>query len=330
MNAVIPVGALRTRLAPRVLLTLLAVYLIWGSTYLAARIAVTALPPWGLAGARYTLAGLVALAIARARGEALPSRRDWLMAVPAGLGLFFVGNGFIMVAVKTLPSGVAAVAAATTPLVAMAINAGRGERPSRPELLGMVLGFAGVFLLMGASAVHGWPAVCLVLAPVGFAVGSLIVRALGKSGSPLAVAGPQMLTGGVGMLVLSLVLGERWPSLLVETPWKPVFAWLYLVVFGSLVGFTAYAWLLRHARPAVAMSYAYVNPIVAVLLGALIGGEQLGWTSAVSAVLIASGVMLAVTAGRRARARGLDPKSPTSALMDRKPASAACDSDGAK
>ncbi|MFO0736291.1 MAG: EamA family transporter [Labilithrix sp.] len=291
MNAALPLGETRARLDPRVLLALLVVYMVWGSTYLAARVAVSALPAWGLAGTRYLLAGLVALAVARLRGERLPSRRDWLLAIPAGLGLFFIGNGFIVVAVKTLPSGVAAVAAATTPLIAMAINAFRGERPARTEVAGMVLGFTGVFVLMGASAVAGWPALCLVVAPFGFAVGSLIVRALGKGGSPLAVAGPQMITGGAAMLILSFALGEPWPS---AVPWRAAGAWLYLVVFGSLVGFTVYAWLLRHARPAISMSYAYVNPIVAVLLGAVLGGERLGFTSAISAVLIASGVMLAV------------------------------------
>jgi drug/metabolite transporter (DMT)-like permease len=101
-----------------------------------------------------------------------------------------------------------------------------------------------------------------------------------------------MVTGGIAMLALSLLLGESWASAM---PWRAAGAWLYLVVFGSLVGFTAYAWLLRNARPAVAMSYAYVNPIVAVLLGAVIGGEHLGWSSAFAAALIASGVMLAVT-----------------------------------
>lgn len=286
------VGSVPARLETRVIVTLLAVYILWGSTYLAARIAVSALPAWGLAGSRYLLAGLVALGIARVRGEALPSKRDWLLAIPAGLCLFFVGNGLIVVAVKTLPSGLAAVAAATTPLLATAMSAVRGERPSRTEIVGMVLGFAGVLLLMGASAVHGWTALCLVFAPVGFALGSLLVRARGKGGSALAVAGPQMVTGGAAMLALSFVLRESWPA---QMPWKGASAWLYLVVFGSLVGFTAYAWLLRNARPAVSMSYAYVNPIVAVLLGAVIGGEHLGWSSALSAILIASGVMLAVT-----------------------------------
>ena len=295
------------------LVTLVAIYILWGSTYLAARIAVSALPAWGLAGSRYLVAGLVALGIARLRGETPPTKRDWLLAVPAGLCLFFVGNGLIVLAVKTLPSGVAAVAAATTPLLATAMTAVRGERPTRTEILGMALGLAGVLLLMGASAVHGWPALCLVLAPIGFAFGSLLVRARGKGGSALAVAGPQMVTGGAAMLGLSFVLREAWPSAM---PWRAASAWLYLVVFGSLVGFTAYAWLLRNARPALAMSYAYVNPIVAVLLGAILGGEHLGWSSALSAALIASGVMLAVTVRR------------TRPSMDRKAPSAACESAG--
>jgi drug/metabolite transporter (DMT)-like permease len=298
MDAALSAGTARTRLDPRLPLALLAVYVIWGSTYLAMRVAVTALPPWGMAGSRFLVAGLGALAIARLRGEAPPTKRDWLAAIPAGLCLFAIGNGLIVVAEQTLPSSVAAVAAATTPLLAAGMNAVRGERPRRAETFGMSLGFAGVALLMGSSSVGGWRSALLVVAPIDFAFGSLLVRARGKGGSALAVAGPQMVTGGAAMLALSGALGERLPA---TFPLGAVAAWAYLVVFGSVVGFTAYAWLLRHARPAVAMSYAYVNPIVAVLLGALLGGERLAWTSAAAAALIASGVMLAVTVGRRSR-----------------------------
>jgi drug/metabolite transporter (DMT)-like permease len=296
MNAATTVAGAPARIEPRVLVTLLAIYVLWGSTYLAARIAVSALPAWGLAGSRYLVAGLVALAIARIRGEKMPTRQDWILAIPAGFCLFFIGNGLIVVAVRSVPSGLAAVAAATTPLLATAMSAIRGDRPTRTEVVGMALGLAGVLLLMGASAVHGWPAICLALAPIGFAFGSLLVRARGKGGSALAVAGPQMVTGGIAMLALSLALRESWPSAM---PWRAAGAWLYLVVFGSLVGFTAYTWLLRNARPALAMSYAYVNPIVAVLLGAMIGGEHLGWSAALSAAFIASGVMLATRSSSR-------------------------------
>ena len=295
----IEVGAARSRVNLTLFLALLTVYVIWGSTYLAMRIAVAALPPWGMAGTRFLAAGLGALAIARFRGAALPTRADWLRALPAGFGLFFIGNGFIAVAEQTLPSSLCAVAAATTPLLAAAMNAARGERPRRAELLGMLVGLAGVVVLMGSSLRGGgWRSVLVALAPVGFALGSLLVRARGKGGSALAVAAPQMIAGGAAMLGTSLVLGERFPGF-ASLPLGAAAAWLYLVVAGSLVGFTAYAWLLRHARPAVAMSYAYVNPIVAVLLGAALGGEHLGPSTVVAAALIASGVMLA-TALRRA------------------------------
>jgi drug/metabolite transporter (DMT)-like permease len=293
MNVAMPLMPAR-RVDLRVLVALLAVYVIWGSTYLAIRVALVALPPWGMAGSRFVVAGLAALAIAHARKEALPSLRDWLFAVPAGICLFVFGNGLVVVAEQTLPSSVAAVVAATTPLFAGAMNAVRGERPSRGEAAGMLLGLVGVAVLVGATSFHG--AGLLVLAPIGFAFGSLLVRSRGKKGSALSVAAPQMVTGGVAMLGMSIAMGERVPALL---PVNAFAAWVYLVVFGSLVGFTAYAWLLRHARPAVSLSYAYVNPVLAVILGAVVGGEALGRASFVALALIGAGVLLAVSSRSR-------------------------------
>jgi drug/metabolite transporter (DMT)-like permease len=295
-------SSIRSRIDPKLVLALLALYLIWGSTYLAMRVAVAGLPPFGMAGTRFVLAGGALLAITRARGETMPSRRAWLVAVPVGALLFLCGNGLVVVAEQTLPSSVAAVVCATTPLIASAMMAFRGERPKRAEVLGMVLGIAGVALLGFGSplAVAGWRALLVLLAPVGWALGSLVARseAARASGASrgLGAAGAQMMTGGLWMLLTSAVLGEHMPS---EIAWGSVLAWAYLVVFGSLVGFSAYSWLLAHSRPAVAMSYAYVNPVIAVLLGAALGGEHLGWATLGATVLIGGGVMAAVVVGRK-------------------------------
>jgi drug/metabolite transporter (DMT)-like permease len=294
--------SVRSRLDPRLVVALLALYLIWGSTYLAMRVAVVGLPPFGMAGTRFVLAGGALLAITRARGETMPSRRAWLVAVPVGALFFLCGNGLVVVAEQTLPSSVAAVVCATTPLIASGMMGFRGERPTRAEILGMVLGVAGVVLLgLGSPlAVAGPRALLVLLAPVGWALGSVVARseAAKASGASrgLGAAGAQMMTGGLWMLLTSAVLGEHMPS---EVAWGSVLAWGYLVVFGSLVGFSAYSWLLAHSRPAVAMSYAYVNPVIAVLLGAALGGERLGWATLGATVLIGGGVMAAVVIGRK-------------------------------
>ena len=288
----------------RLVVALAAVWLIWGSTYLAMRIAVAQLPPFGMGGARFVLAGSALLVIVRLRGETMPSRRTWLVAVPVGALLFLCGNGLVVMAEQTLPSSVAAIVCATTPLIASALAALRGERPRRVEIIGMMLGIAGVGLLGIGSplAVGGWRALLVLLAPVGWAIGSLVARAesarAGSSTRGLGAAGAHMIAGGVWMLLMSTLLGEHMPE---HLAWGPVAAWAYLVVFGSLVGFSAYSWLLAHSRPPVAMSYAYVNPVIAVLLGAALGGEHIGWATLGATALIGGGVMAAVVLGRSSK-----------------------------
>jgi drug/metabolite transporter (DMT)-like permease len=279
------------RFDPRLLMALLAVWIVWGSTYLAMRFAVEALPPLGMAGARFVVAGAVLFGILKMRGEPMPDARSWLVAAPVGVLLFLVGNGLVVVAEQSIPSSLAAMVCATTPLVVTGLEAARGNRPKAVDLAGIVLGFAGVVLLAVRSplAHAGLRGSLIVLAPLGWALGSLLSR--GQRGNGMSNAAAQMTCGGVSMLLASLVLGESMPATM---PWRSVAAWGYLVVFGSVVGFTAYSWLLKNARPAVALSYAYVNPIVAALLGALIGGETLGWPVAIATALIASGVMAVV------------------------------------
>ncbi|MBX3189562.1 MAG: drug/metabolite exporter YedA [Labilithrix sp.] len=280
---------------PRLVVALAVVWLVWGSTYLAMRVAVAALPPFLMAGARFVLAGGALLAYVKMRGGDLPNVRAWVFAAPIGALLFLIGNGFVVVAEQTLPSSVAAVVCATTPLVATGFAALRGERPRRVEVAGMALGFGGVVLLGVGSplATGGGRGLLVVLAPLGWAAGSLLARAVGGG---LGAAAAQMIAGGLWMLAVAAISGERLPA---EIVWSSAAAWLYLVVFGSIVGFSAYSWLLCNARPAVAMSYAYVNPVIAVLLGAVLGGERLGWATLGATSLIASGVMVAVVLARR-------------------------------
>jgi drug/metabolite transporter (DMT)-like permease len=271
----------------RTLTALLALYLVWSSTYYAMRVAVAALPPLGMAGVRYIVAGVVLLAVV-----GRPSRREWLLSVPIGALLFLGGNGLVVVAQRNgLASGLAAVVCATTPLIAALIGAAGGDRPRRAEMIGIALGVSGVLVLASKSPLAGGGAgVLLVLgAPVAWAIGSLLARRAGAVG--LTSAAAQMIVGGVWLTLASLVMGEHLPA---AVPLRSALAWVYLVVFGSLVGFTAYIHLLRTTRPSVAMSYAYVNPVIAVLLGAALGGERVGWATLAATVLIAAGVSFTV------------------------------------
>jgi drug/metabolite transporter (DMT)-like permease len=278
---------------------LAALYLIWGTTYLAMRVAVESLPPLAMAGSRFVLAGGALLVVLRALKFELPTLRQWALSVPLGALFFLIGNGLIAVAERSVDSSIAAVVCATTPLVAAGIGLFSGERPSRAELFGTLLGLGGVTLLALGSplASGGWRGLYVLLGPIGWAIGSTLARKTGATGFGSAAA--QMVSGGVWMLLASLVVGEHLPH---EVPARAVFAWGYLIVCGSLVGFSAYVYLLRTTRPVVAMSYAYVNPIVAVLVGAMLGGEHIGWPTVVATVLIASGVMCAVALRKPQRA----------------------------
>lgn len=281
----------------RLLLALAAVYVIWGSTYLAMRVAVHGLPPLLMGATRFILAGALLLGYAVVRGDRLPGARQWLLSLPVGALLFVGGNGFVAIAVQSVPSGVAAVVCATMPLWVAVLSAATGERPSAREWIGLVVGFAGVVVLFGGASLGGHPAhaVLIVLAPLCWAGGSVLARRLPLPGGA-AGSGLQMITGGVAVGVIALARGEHF------TAGAPAAAWLavtYLVVFGSLVAFSAYHWLLHHTRPALATSYAFVNPAIAVLLGAALAGEHLGLDTLLAATLIIVAVALVVTGRKR-------------------------------
>lgn len=292
--------SVKPTIEPRLIASLVAVYLIWSSTYLAIRIAVHDLPPLLTASLRFLAAGGVLLAVGRRRGAAWPTRREWLRVLPVGGLLFVGGNGFVAIAETSVSSGGAAVVCATMPLWVGVLGAFTGERPTAREWLSLVLGFVGVVVLLGGPALVGRPEhVALAIAsPIMWALGSLLARRTKDVGGAHAtLVGPavQMLTGGAVLAVAGLVRGEQLPLEAGGTAWL---ALGYLWLFGSLIGFTAYAWLLRNARPVVATSYAYVNPILAVLIGAVLYGEPLGWTTIAANVLIVSAVMLALVRPR--------------------------------
>ncbi len=285
-------AALSTKSAERVAavpLALATVYLVWSSTYLALKWVVLELPALLSVGARFLLAGGLLLGFARVRGVAWPTTRQWLAGAAAGVPLFFVGNGFVSIAEREVSSGLAAVVCGAMPLLTVSFGWFAGERASRREILGLAVGMLGVWVMsQGALAGTGPLAKLIYLAPVGWALGSLAARKLGQAPG---VAGPgvQMLAGGALALLLGVLTGETWPSSASARAWL---SFGYLVVFGSMVAFSAYAFLLRNARPALATSYAYINPGIAVLLGAVIGGEALTWRAALGCALVLSAVLL--------------------------------------
>ncbi|HWU91060.1 MAG TPA: drug/metabolite exporter YedA [Kofleriaceae bacterium] len=279
---------------PRLILSLAAVYVIWSSTYLAIHVAVTELPPLLMASMRFVAAGLVMLLIALRRGAAWPSLRDWLRVLPIGALLFLGGNGFVVIAQQSgVTSGGAAVVCALMPLWVGVLGALSGERPSRREWLSLVLGFVGVAVLMGGPSLAGDPlhVAILIASPICWALGSILARRLpGSIGrDPFLLPAMEMTAGGAVLAVAGGLLGERLPTHASTSAWL---ALGYLCVFGSLLGFTAYNWLLRNARPVVATSYAYVNPILAVLIGAALSGEPLDATTVIANALIVAAVFL--------------------------------------
>jgi drug/metabolite transporter (DMT)-like permease len=286
----------------RLIVCLAAVYLIWSSTYLAMAIAVRELPPMLMASVRYSAAGLVMLAIAKRRGAAWPSAAQWLRVAPIGALLFLGGNGFVAVGEQTVSSGGAAVVGAMMPLWTGVLSALNGERPSRREWASLIIGFIGVVVLMGGPSLTGKPVhiALILMAPMCWALGSILARRATRSSSHDVVlsSAMQMLSGAAALAIAGVARAERLPVHTSATAWL---ALGYLFVFGSLLGFTAYNWLLRHARPVVATSYAYVNPVLAVLIGAA-AAEAFGGTTVIANVLIVGAVVLALGKPRAPRA----------------------------
>lgn len=287
------------RLPLPVVLSLAAVYVVWSSTYLALRYVVDALPPMLSAGARYLIAGAILHAFLRLRGAPAPTLREWLRAALPGALLFVCGNGFVAIAERDVASGLAAVACAAMPLLVATFGALGGDRPGRREWIGLGIGFVGVFLLgagdLRASRLAG---VLLLFAPVGWALGTLLTKRLSLAKGAMG-ASTQMVTGGLACLSVGALRGEAWPT---AVPLSAIAAFAYLVVFGSLVAFSAYTYLLGATRPSVATSYAYVNPLLAVVLGVVVGGERPRATAFAAAILVVIGVAVLATARRDARA----------------------------
>ena len=271
-------------------LALFSLYVIWGSTYLAMRVAMDGFPPFRMAALRFLVAGAVMLVVARLRGEPLPSARQWRNALAIGTLLLAGGNGGVAIAEQTVSSGLAALMVSAMPLW-MALFAGLwGRWPATKDWVALVLGFGGIIILNLGSELRGSPGGVgvLMFATAAWAFGSLWSRKLDLPKGMMA-AGAEMFTAGWVLVALSLLRGEQLPAVV---PARAIWALAYLVVFGSLVAYTAYLFLLSRVPVPVASSYAYVNPVVALVLGAALAGERLPPALLVSLPLILTAVAL--------------------------------------
>ncbi len=282
-----------------------AVYIIWGSTYLAIRVAVETIPPFLMAGVRYMIAGGILYAWIRWRGVAAPARIHWRTTAIIGGLLLLGGNGGVVWAEQPgkVPSSIAALMVSAVPLWMVLINwvRPRGIRPTGVEALGLILGFVGVVILIAPGSISGSEpidrggAIALILSPVFWATGSIYSRHAKLPESAFLATGMEMLTGGVLLVVAGSVTGE-WGRVDVEAiSAQSVLAFGYLVVFGALIGFTAYIWILRVSTPAKVGTYAYVNPAIAVFLGWMLLSEPITSSTFVAMAVILTGVILITT-----------------------------------
>jgi drug/metabolite transporter (DMT)-like permease len=279
-------------------LSMFALYIIWGSTYLGIRVALQSYPPFLLAGIRFAIAGLLMLGYLRWRGAALPTARQWRNAAFSGVLLLGFGNGLVCFAEESVSSGISAVVVASMPLFAALFTGLYGEWPSRRETLGLLIGFIGVVVLNFGSSLTASHigALALLIAAMAWAFGSVWSRRQDMPTGMMNTAA-QMLCGSVALLTAGFVSGEKLPA---HPTWLASTAAAYLVIFGSLIAFSAYLYVLKHARPALATSYAYVNPPVAVLFGVILLGEKVGPYDLAGMAIILLGVV-AITMARQRR-----------------------------
>ncbi len=298
-----------------VLMGFAAVYIVWGSTYLAIRIGIESFPPLILAGLRHTLVGMFLYPVLRGKIGIRPSGANWRAAVITGALLLFVGNGGVCWAEQRVPSGVTALLVATVSLWLVIVDWLRpgGLKPVPRVVVGLLMGFAGLALLVGPAHLGGservdpWGAAVLVVASLAWACGSLYSKHGGLPSSPMLAVAMQSLAGGVILLIAGLFAGEFRSLHLGTISLRSWLALGYLIVFGSGIGFSAYIYILQKSTAARVGTYAFVNPVVALFLGWLIAGETITFRTVVAAAVILTAVILVISAPHRAPAPVSDP-----------------------
>jgi len=283
-----------------------ALYIIWGSTYLSVKIGVETMPPWPMIAARHSLAGMILYTVLRLTGTPAPKREHWKGGIIGGVMLLVIGNGLIAFSAHRIASGVTSLVVATTPIwiVAAASTRPGGRLPLPKEWIGLALGLAGLALLGGPSLAAAFRGDAgsldvgamgvILIGAISWSIGSVIGREVPHPDNAFMGSALQMLSAGA-VLVVGCAITGQWS--LVDLPAVSTRSWIalaYLILFGSLLGFTAYVWLLRVAKTSHVATYAYVNPIVALLLGASIGHELITPMMLVAGVVTLLGVVLVV------------------------------------
>ena len=292
----------------QVIAAFVAVYIVWGSTYLAIRYAVQTIPPFVMVGARFIVSGVILYAWARWRGSPRPTAAEWRDATITGVLMLCCGNGAVSWAEQRVPSSLAALLVAVVPLWVVLVDWLRpqGVRPRAAVSLGVLVGLVGLVVLIGPKSFNGEGdvdpagAAVLIAGSLAWAAGSVFNRYGARPESAAMSTGLQMIGGSIILLIIGVARGELsdlHPTAISTASWV---GWVYLVTFGSLVGFTAYIYLLQTVSPAKASTYAYVNPLVAVILGWAIAGETISLRSLAAAAIILAGVaMITVSQGRK-------------------------------
>ncbi len=301
----------------KIWVALLAVYIVWGSTYLAIRFAVESIPPFLMVATRFLVAGAILYAWRRGRGDPAPTRTQWLAAAVVGILLLVAGNGSVVWAEQWVPSGITALIVGTAPLFMVLIDALRpgGRLPDWRTAAGVLIGFGGIVILIDPASLAGNPdrsyligLAVLLLATFFWALGSLYSRKAKLPSSALLGTGMEMLVGGVVLLGIATLSGE-WGRL--DLAAVTARSWLglaYLIVFGALIGFVAYTWLLRSAPTPLVSTYAYVNPLIAIFLGAWLGQESLTPRILLAALVIVGAVFMINSNRARVVQRKLEPE----------------------
>lgn len=265
-------------------LALLALYIVWGSTYLGIKVAIETIPPFFHAAVRFLISGLILVIWQRGAGALMPTRKQWISAAIVGNLLLLGGNGLVSWAEQTIPSGIAALIIGSMPMFMMIAEAirPRGIKPTWQGIVGLLIGFVGIFILVGPGEFSGseltlntFGVIALFFACVLWAAGSVFSKSADLPKASLMSTGAQMLMGSTGLIIISLLTGELhgWDPAAVSA--RSLYGLTYLITIGSIIGFGSYTWLLQNAPISLVSTYAYVNPIVAVLLGFWFANEPL-------------------------------------------------------
>ncbi len=289
-----------------------SVYIFWGSTYLAIKFAIETLPPFLMAGMRFTIAGVILYVVARfMKDYETPTKAHWKTSFIVGTLLLLFGNGGVVFAEKYISSSLAALLVATEPfwIVLLSWLWLKKDRPNLKVVAGIVLGFFGVWMLISGNAetaatsgsMQFYAAIAIIGAAMSWAIGSIYGLRSPVPKSSILTAGMQMFAGGIVLLFVSLISGEMFRFNVAQVSAHSIYGLIYLIIFGSLVGYTAYSWLLKNAQPAMVSTYAYVNPVIAVFLGWMIAGESFTAQMLVGAGIIVGSVAL-ITSNKKQKA----------------------------